>query len=141
MVRSSTIGRVAEETGCNVQTIRYYERIGILSPPGRSSGNQRIYERNHIERLTFVRHAREMGFTLKSVRELLGLVDQPNQSCDVADSVARSHLAQVESRIERLLVLKTELKRMIRQCKGGQVDDCRIIQVLSDHQHCVSDSR
>ncbi len=132
-----TIGRVAKATLCKVQTVRYYEKIGILPSPGRSAGNQRIYEQSHIERLAFIRHARDLGFTLKSVRELLSLADQPDQPCDVADTIARKHLLQVETRLERLLSLKTELKRMIHQCKGGQISDCRIIQVLHDHHLCL----
>lgn len=139
MAPQLTIGRVATATGCKVQTIRYYEDIGILPPPDRSAGNQRVYEQSHISRLIFIRHARELGFSLSAIRELLSLGDDPDQSCQTADLIARDQLAQVELRIDRLQSLKVELERMIVQCKGGQISDCRVIEVLGDHGKCVSD--
>lgn len=139
MVKQLTIGRVAEATGCKVQTIRYYEEIGVLPPPDRSAGNQRIYEAEHIQRLRFVRHARELGFPLAAIRDLLSLTDNPDQSCIAADGIAREQLDQVNHRISRLQSLKLELKRMIKQCSGGQIKDCRVIEVLGDHDQCVSD--
>ena len=139
MRRPLTIGRVAEATGCKAQTIRYYEQIGVLLPPDRSAGNQRIYEQAHISRLIFIRHARELGFPLNAIRDLLSLSDEPDQSCEAADAVARDQLAQVEHRIVRLQSLKVELERMIEQCRGGQISDCRVIEVLGDHTLCLSD--
>ena len=139
MGRSLTIGRVAGATGCKVQTIRYYEQIGMLPSPDRSAGNQRIYEQSHVSRLTFIRHARGLGFPLKAIRALLSLADVPDQSCQDADAIARSQLAQVEQRIARLNSLKAELERMIVQCKGGRISDCRVIEVLGDHNLCSSD--
>jgi len=136
-----TIGRVAKETGCKVQTIRYYEEIGVLPPPDRSAGNQRIYEPEHIQRLNFIRHARELGFSLAAIRDLLSLTDNPNQSCITADGIAREQLGQVNHRINRLQLLKLELERMIEQCSGGQIKDCRVIEVLGDHDQCVSNHR
>ena len=141
MVRPLTIGGVAEATGCKVQTIRYYEQIGILPSPDRSAGNQRIYEKAHIIRLIFVRHARELGFPLKAIRDLLSLADEPDQSCEAADAIARAQLVQVERRIDRLQSLRTELQRMIEQCKGERIADCYVIEVLNDHTQCVSDHR
>ncbi len=139
MAHQLTIGRVAEATGCKVQTIRYYEQIGVLPPPDRSGGNQRVYENDHISRLIFIRHARELGFPLKAIRELLSLGDDPDQSCDAADAIARDQLTQVNQRLARLQSLKAELERMVVQCKGGQISDCRVIEVLGDHGKCVSD--
>ena len=136
-----TIGRVAKATGCKIQTIRYYEEIGLLPPPDRTAGNQRIYEQDHINRLIFIRHARELGFALAAIRELLSLGDDPDQSCQAADAIARDQLAQVERRLARLLSLKTELERMIVQCKGGQISDCRVIEVLGDHGQCDVEHR
>ena len=132
-----TIGDLSRETGCKVQTIRYYERIGLMPEPARSSGNQRLYERAHLDRLAFIRHGRELGFSLGAVRELLTLVDQPARSCQAADAIARSHLRQVESRIARLLALREELERMVEECAGDRIADCRIIQVLADHSKCL----
>jgi len=141
MSQQLTIGRVAKATGCKVQTIRYYEEIGILPPPDRSEGNQRVYEPDHIGRLLFIRHARELGFPLAAIRALLSLGDDPDQSCKAADGIAREQLAEVEQRISRLQSLKTELERMIVQCKGGRISDCRVIEVLGDHDQCASGHR
>ncbi len=112
-----------------------------MPEPGRTPGNQRIYGSEHRARLGFIRHARELGFPLDDVREMLAMGDQPGESCQAVDSVARRHLAQVRGRIERLNGLEAELERMIEHCQGGKVADCRIIEVLSDHSHahCLSD--
>ncbi len=131
MLDDYSIGDLARETGCKVQTIRYYEQIGLMPEPGRTSGNQRRYDLRHVERLAFIRHARELGFPLEAIRELLGLADDPDRSCEAADRIARRQLEQVESRIGRLQTLKAELKRMIRQCLGGRVADCRVIEALA----------
>jgi len=135
-----TIGALAEETGCKVQTIRYYEQIGLMPEPPRTEGGQRRYTRKHSDRLCFIRHSRELGFSLDAIRELLSLTDLPDNSCEAADAIARSQLADVENRIARLQSLKQELQRMVTQCKGGTIDQCRVIEVLSDytHAHCIN---
>ncbi|MDG4574509.1 MAG: helix-turn-helix domain-containing protein [Defluviicoccus sp.] len=133
------IGQLARRTGCKVQTIRYYEQIGLMPEPVRTEGNQRRYGAPHLKRLAFVRHSRELGFSLEAIRELLDLADDPDRSCATADSIARRQFDQVESRIARLQALKRELKRMIVQCRGGRVAECRVIEVLADHGLCVSD--
>lgn len=134
-----TIGWLASQTNCKVQTIRYYEQIGMMPEVPRSGGNRRLYGQEHADRLAFIRHSRELGFSLDAIRELLNLSDQPNQSCELADSIAQTQLRAVESRIERLLTLKVELERMITRCQGGQVSDCQIINVLADHSLCLHD--
>jgi DNA-binding transcriptional MerR regulator len=135
------IGRLARETGCKVQTIRWYEDVGLMPEPRRTPGNQRIYGPEHAARLAFIRHSRELGFALDDVREMLAMGDQPGESCGTVDALARRHLSQVRGRIQRLKGLEAELERMIEQCRGGKVADCRIIEVLSDHSHarCLSD--
>lgn len=132
-----TIGRAAAEAGCKVQTVRYYEQIGILPQPVRTRGNQRLYAKADLQRLTFIRHAREMGFPLGAIRDLLGLADDPEHSCEAADAIAREQLEQVNRRITRLRALGQELERMIRQCRGGVIGDCRVIEVLGDHSKCI----
>lgn len=134
--RELTIGRVADATDCKVQTIRYYEQIGILPTPPRTAGNQRRYSQSDVDRLLFVRHARGLGFHLDAIRDLLSLADTPDHSCQAADAIARAQLENVEHRISRLLSLKGELERMIEQCSGGRVSDCRVIEALSDHSAC-----
>lgn len=135
-----SIGELGRLAGAKVQTIRYYEQVGLMPAPGRTDGNQRFYGKRHLERLSFIRHARELGFPLDDVRELLTLSDHPDQSCASADQIAKAHLKAVESRIERLTRLKGELQRMIRQCRAGQIKSCRVIEVLADHSHghCLS---
>lgn len=134
-----TIGHVARATGTKVQTIRYYEEIGLLPTPPRSEGNRRLYAEADIDRLSFIRHAREFGFPLDAIRDLLSLADNPHQPCDAADAIARRQLGEVARRIARLQALKAELERMVEQCRSGKISDCRVIEVLSDHGHCLTD--
>ena len=114
------IGDLARATGCKVQTIRYYEEIGLMPEPERTAGNQRRYGRRHVDRLAFIRHSRELGFSLEAIRELLSLSDRPEQPCDAIDRLARRQLEQVERRLARLTMLKSELERMLEQCAGRQ---------------------
>ena len=134
-----TIGTLAKKTGTKVQTIRYYEQIGIMPEPGRTSGGQRRYGNEEVDRLSFVRHSRQLGFSLDAIRELLDLSDHPEKSCEDADMIARKQLRQVEQRIDRLNALRTELKRMVRECSGGRSSDCRVLEVLRDHSECLTD--
>jgi len=136
--RGLSIGDLARRSGCKVQTIRYYEQIGLMPEPGRTSGNQRLYGEKQADRLAFIRHSRELGFPLEAIRELLELSDDPNRSCEQADRIARAQLREVEVRIARLTMLKAELERMVRQCGRGRVADCRVIEVLADHAKCVT---
>ena len=139
MTAAWTIGRVAKAAGCTVQTIRYYEQIGLLPRPPRSEGNQRRYSRADGDRLAFIRHARDLGFPLEAVRDLLSLADTPDQSCAAADAIARAQLQAIDRRLARLKALKRELERMVEQCRGGRIADCRVIEVLSDHARCLAD--
>lgn len=134
-----TIGRVADAAGCKVQTVRYYEQIGLIPAPPRSSGNQRVYDISAIHRLTFIRHARELGFPLQAIRDLISLSDNPDQSCEAADVIAKAQLDEVDLRIRRLGALRNELERMVEQCKGGRIADCRVLEVLSDHSLCATE--
>ena len=134
-----TIGTLAKKTGTKVQTIRYYEQIGLLPEPGRSAGGQRRYSNSELDRLSFVRHARQLGFSLEAIRELLDLSDHPDKSCAEADAIARRQLKQVEQRMARLEALRTELKRMVHECRGGHASDCRVLEVLRDHSECLTD--
>ena len=137
MSEQFSIGAMAKTGNCKVQTVRYYEEIGLLPKPARSAGNQRIYTRAHRDRLNFIRHARELGFPLERIREILALGDQPSRSCAEVDQIAREHLRDVESRLERLQSLRVELERMISECGAQRVADCHIIEVLSDHRLCL----
>jgi DNA-binding transcriptional MerR regulator len=134
-----TIGKLSETTGVKVPTIRYYEQIGLLPEPERSTGNQRLYGKAVQERLSFIRHSRDLGFPLEAIRELLGLSDDPNRSCAAADEIARRQLGEVNARLSRLLALRGELERMLVQCSHGTIADCRVIEVLGNHDHSAHD--
>ena len=136
-----TIGKLGQSAGVKVPTIRYYEAIGLLPEAQRSAGNQRLYTCRTLERLSFIRHARELGFPLDAIRDLLSLSDRPDQSCAAADAIARTQLAAVAARISRLNALRTELQRMVAQCAGGSIADCHVIEVLGDHSLCAQDHR
>lgn len=140
MAALQPIGALAKASGCSVQTIRWYEQAGLLTPPLRTDGGRRLYDAKAAARLAFIRHARELGFSLDAIRELLTLTVDPDQSCDAVDAIARRHLAEIEGRIARLSALRTELKRMIKACHGGRIAECRVIEVLADHDHskCLS---
>lgn len=134
-----TIGSLARKTGTKVQTIRYYEQIGLMPEPGRTEGGQRRYGDDELDRLAFIRHARQLGFSLEAIRELLDLSDHPHRPCLEADAIARRQLKQVEQRLARLEALRTELQRMVQECSGGQTADCRVLEVLRDHSECLTD--
>jgi DNA-binding transcriptional MerR regulator len=140
MTEILSIGALAKRAATKVQTIRFYEQEKLMPPPARSDGGQRRYTKAHADRLAFIRHARELGFPLDAIRELLKLVDKPDQPCERVDRVASDVLADVEAKIARLESLRGELRRMVRQCRHGRVSDCRVIKVLADHTHsnCLS---
>lgn len=130
------IGEAAQKTGVKIPTIRYYEQIGLLPAPVRTDGNRRLYQETELRRLSFIRHARELGFDLKAIRALLSLQDHPEQSCASADAIARARLAEVRQRIARLKALEDELTRMIDECARGRIAECRVIETLAQlHTH------
>jgi DNA-binding transcriptional MerR regulator len=130
------IGKVSEATGVKIPTIRYYEQIGLLPAPPRTGGGRRTYDIKDAQRLTFIRHSRELGFDLEAIRALLALQDSPNQSCSDADTIATSRLAEVREKIASLKALEAELERMVVGCSHGRVETCRVIEILADHGNC-----
>ncbi len=132
-----SIGRLSDLSGVKVPTIRYYDSIGMMEAPPRSPGGQRRYGEAHLERLRFIRHGRDLGFGLDDLRALQELSSKPDQSCDEADRIARRQLQDVERRIAGLEAVRTELLRMVERCSHGVVDECRVIQTLSDHALCA----
>lgn len=133
-----SIGALSRETGVKVPTIRFYESIGLLPAPDRSASDRRMYDHRAVQRLAFVRHARDLGFPVEAVRSLLELADHPEQSCADADRLAAEHLAEVERKIGQLEALRDELARVTAECARGRVADCRVIEVLSDHSLCLT---
>ncbi|SUE43988.1 MerR family transcriptional regulator [Roseomonas gilardii] len=129
--KSFNIGTLARATGTKVETVRWYEKVGLLPEPGRSAGNYRTYGQAHLGRLSFIRRARELGFSLEQIRALLGLVGQPDLPCGAVDAIAREHLAEVERKIADLQALRRELDALISQCDCGTMSECRIVEALA----------
>ena len=125
-----SIGELGRATGTKVETVRYYERIGLLPKPARTGGNYRSYGPAELDRLSFIRRARALGFPIDQVRALLDLSDQRDQDCATVDGLARAHLHDVEAKIADLKALRRELSALIDSCCGGTVADCRIIEAL-----------
>lgn len=130
-----SIGELARRTRVRVPTIRYYEQIGLLPSPPRTEGQQRRYEASHADRLNFVRHARELGFEIEDIRELLAMSSKPTQSCAEVDEMARRHIAEIDRRIAHLTSLRAELQRTVDECGRGSVCECRVIETLADSSH------
>lgn len=129
---SLSIGELADATGCEVPTIRYYEQVGILDKAARTQGGHRCYTDSQRQRLAFVRQCRDLGFSLEEVKELLHLADNREGDCGSVDRIVSLRLADVRAKIAHLLVLEAELKRMGRGCRQGKIADCRIVQALSN---------
>ena len=130
------IGQVSQASGVKVTTVRFYEQIGLLAAPPRTDGGRRTYDLKDIERLTFIRHSRELGFEIDQIRTLLELQDRPDQSCADADTIAKARLVEVKAKIASLTALQAELERMVDGCSHGRVESCRVIEILADHGKC-----
>jgi DNA-binding transcriptional MerR regulator len=129
---SLSIGELGRATDTKIETIRYYERIGLLpQPPRTGTGKYRSYTRDHLGRLSFVWRSRDLGFTLDQVRVLLDLADQRERDCQAVDAIAQERLADVERKIADLTALRRELQHLIGQCRHGTVAECGIIDALS----------
>lgn len=137
-----SIGQMSRRTGVKVPTIRYYEEIGVLENAGRSAGNQRRYDSAALERLQFVRHARELGFSLDDIRALIDLQGQPRELHASAVEIAARQLAAVRDRIARLRRLEAELARIAGacdgtdNCDGAAAGECAVLQAMADHTRC-----
>jgi len=127
-----TIGALSKQTGVNIETIRFYERIGILPKPPRSVGGHRIYGHDQLMRLGFVRRSRELGFSLQEVRGLLQLVDGGHYTCAEVKAITVDHLADVRRKIADLRRLERTLADVAGKCRGGKVPDCPVIEALFD---------
>lgn len=125
------IGELARRTGTKVETVRYYEREGLLPAPKRTAGNYRAYSDQHLNRLSFIRRARDLGFTLDQVRELLDLADDANRSCAAVDAIASTHVMEIDRKIVDLKALREELICLLEQCEQGTVANCRILDALA----------
>ena len=129
--RRLTIGRLAALSGVNLETIRYYERIGLMPEPGRTEGGHRAYEAAHRQRLTFIRRARELGFGIAEIRTLLDLAEPQRRTCDEVRGVAAAHLEDVRSKLADLARLEAVLADTIGRCdRTGAAPSCPVLEML-----------
>jgi MerR family transcriptional regulator, mercuric resistance operon regulatory protein len=130
-VREFTIGEFSRLSQVKVETIRYFEKIGIIPHPPRNSSGYRVYSTPHLERLSFVRRSRELGFSQPEVRKLLTLVDEHNYTCGEVREMTSDHLLTVRQKISDLQNLEKALADMVSECDGGEIPDCPIVDILS----------
>lgn len=137
------IGELAKRTRCEIVTIRYYEKEGLLPKPARSDGNFRLYGDAHVERLQFIRHCRSLDMRLGEIQTLLDFRDNPNQDCGEVNALLDVHIQQVKARVEALLKLEKHLTELREKCSGARhVEACGILQGLTDCScHSVSTAR
>jgi len=125
-----TIGRLSARAAVNIETVRYYERIGLVPSPPRTEGGHRLYGEAHVKKLIFVRRARELGFTLEEIRALLRLADERPPSCARARSLATTHLADVRGKISDLKRMERVLTETIALCEEGDRPECPLLEAL-----------
>jgi len=127
-----SIGALSDRTGCNIETIRYYERIGLLPDPPRTQTGRRVYAETHIQRLQFIRRARDLGFPLEQIRSMIVLSGQPDLSCKAVTAMTAAHLASVRAKLENLQRLEAALDAMVQRCPHTTIGDCTILATLAD---------
>lgn len=135
-----SIGDLSRQTGVRVPTIRYYEQSGLLTADERTTGNQRRYSAQGLEKLAFIKHARDLGFSIEAITALIGLQYHPDRSCKEATDLAQNQLIAVKNKIEQLQSLEVELQRIAKGCSGaGLTRDCYVLASLADHAYCKHD--
>ena len=122
--------QLARKTGCNLETIRYYEKVGLLPPPPRSGNGYRVYSPDLVRRLQFILRARDLGFAMDEIRSLLSLTDTGAQTCAEVMEKTQSHLDDVRCRIADLQRIERTLARTLIDCSGGNEPECAILNVL-----------
>jgi MerR family mercuric resistance operon transcriptional regulator len=126
------IGALSAATGVNIETIRYYEKIGLMPAPPRTEGRQRAYDAGHLKRLTFIRRSRELGFSLDQIRELLGLVRGHGMTCAEVKTMTDAHITDIRRKVRDLKKLDRVLGDLAAKCHGDAVPDCPILDALGD---------
>jgi DNA-binding transcriptional MerR regulator len=127
-----SIGELSKQSGVKVVTIRYYEQISLLPAPPRAENNYRLYRREHLERLKFIRRCRALGFTIVQVRDLIRVSSQTGSNCNAIDRLTESHLEKIEQKIAELETLASQLRSIQKACRGnGRIADCRILRAIS----------
>jgi len=133
------IGGLSKHTGTNIETIRYYERVALLPAPARSSGGYRLYGTDHLKRLTFIRRARALGFSIGEVRTLLRLADERKRPCAEVRVVADAHLKDVRAKIADLRRMERVLKATVARCASGKQTHCPVIEAFYRDRSVVVD--
>ncbi|MBR0553550.1 MerR family transcriptional regulator [Stakelama marina] len=123
-------GELARRSGCNLETIRYYENIGLLQPPERTASGHRLYAPGDQARLGFILRGRDLGFSIEELKSLLSLVDSHHYSCGEVQDLTNNHLASVRAKIDDLTRLERTLADVSARCEGGDVPECPIIDTL-----------
>ncbi|AYC31768.1 MerR family transcriptional regulator [Pseudomonas cavernae] len=136
MAKPFTISALSRESGVNLETIRFYERSGLLPEPQRSASGYRHYAEADVRRLRFIRRGRELGFSLEEIKALLALADQPQSPCDQADRLAQQHLSSIEARIRDLQAMQAELRK-IAGCHSAHAEHCRLLEALDSRSCCA----
>ncbi len=127
-------GALSKRTGCNIETIRYYESIGLMPEPPRTQSGHRVYADGHVKRLTFICRCRELGFSLREIRSLLGLVDGGGSSCAEVHALTLDHVTDVQRKIADLRRMERVLSDMAAQCADDEIPDCPIIDALFEEK-------
>lgn len=132
--RGYLIGAMSRETGVNIETIRYYERIALMPKPDRTAGGNRQYTHDHLKRLAFIKRSRELGFSIEEIRSMLKMVDHDRVSCGEVHAMTMEHLGSVKDKIRNLKKLERALTSMAAECAKGDIPDCPIIETLFDER-------
>ena len=132
-----TVGDLATQSGCKVETVRYYEKTGVMPDPPRTEGGHRIYSLDHLKRLVFIRRSRGLGFSIDQVRNLLRFVDEPDHTCGEVRDMAMQQVQDAQKKIDDLKHLQKALREMSARCKGGRykVEDCPIVDALFENKN------
>jgi len=127
-----SIGQLASQAKCKVETVHYYEKSGLMPKPPRTSGGHRIYVLSHMKRLNFIRRCRELGFSIEKIKQLLRYIDEPDHFCGEVKVMSVQHVEEIQQKIDDLENLKQALKEMVSRCKenSNSIDDCPIIDSL-----------
>jgi DNA-binding transcriptional MerR regulator len=139
-MKAFPIGTLSRATGVKAPTIRYYEGIGLLPDAPRTESNRRLYGAAEVRRLRFIRHARDLGFEIEDIRQLLSLAADPQGPCAEAHGITKAHISAINDKIARLKALRAELQAMVASDEG-RIADCRIIEALGDHSRCRNERR
>ena len=129
-MRKITIGKLAKDARVGLETVRYYERVGLLPEPGRTDGGHRSYAASHVRQLTFIRRARELGFSIRDIRALLELAEPGRVSCGDVQKIATVHLASVRAKIADLSKMESVLAATVAQCGGNRSAACPVLEIL-----------